>query len=152
APFEALGQRGDGRVVGRKHDVMLMGGFPYVIEAVGAPESVTLSLRAVAHRGTVLLLGAAGVSEVDLTPIWYKEAALVGSIDHTIDAGAAPGLAGAPDRHSVDRALDILAAGLLPHDVVVTHEFPLDGYRDAVETAIARGNAHAIKVVFRPNS
>ena len=74
------------RVVGRKANVMLMGGFPYVVEAVGAPQSVTEALRAVAHRGTVLLLGAAGVSEVDLTPIWYKEAALVGSIDHTVDA------------------------------------------------------------------
>jgi threonine dehydrogenase-like Zn-dependent dehydrogenase len=90
------------------------------------------------------------VSEVDLTPIWYKEVALVGSIDHTVDAGAAPGLAGGPDRHSVDRALDILAAGLLPHDVVVTHEFPLDEYRRAIETAIDRGSSHAIKVVFRP--
>jgi threonine dehydrogenase-like Zn-dependent dehydrogenase len=129
---------------------MLMGGFPYVVEAVGAPRSVTEALRAVAHRGTVLLLGAAGVSEVDLTPVWYKEAALVGSIDHTVDAGSAPGLAGAPDQHSVDRALEVLAAGLLPDDVVVTHEFPLDAYRAAVDTAIDRGGAHAIKVVFRP--
>jgi threonine dehydrogenase-like Zn-dependent dehydrogenase len=121
-----------------------------VVEAVGAPASVTEALRAVAHRGTVLLLGAAGVSEVDLTPIWYKEAALVGSIDHTVDPGSAPGLAGGPDRHSVDRALDILAAGLLPDDVIVTHEFPLEDYREAVGTAIDRENAHAIKVVFRP--
>jgi threonine dehydrogenase-like Zn-dependent dehydrogenase len=90
------------------------------------------------------------VSEVDLTPIWYKEVALVGSIDHTVDSGSAPGLAGGPDRHSVDRALDILAAGLLPTDVVVTHEFSLDQYRQAVETAIDRRTSHAIKVVFRP--
>jgi len=150
AHFEELAQLAGGRVVGRKADVMLMGGFPYVVEAVGAPRSVTEALRAVAHRGTVLLLGAAGVSEVDLTPIWYKEAALVGSIDHTIDSHDAPGLAGGPDRHSVDRALDVLAVGLLPHEVVVTHEFPLEEYRLAVETAIDRGNSHAIKVVFRP--
>ena len=90
------------------------------------------------------------MSEVDLTPVWYKEAALVGSIDHTVDSGSAPGLAGGSDRHSVDRALDVLAARLLPDDVVVTHEFPLEEYRDAVETAIDRGNSHAIKVVFRP--
>ncbi len=150
AHFEELGRLTDARVIGRKADVMLMGGFPYVVEAVGAPQSVTEALRAVAHRGTVLLLGAAGVSEVDLTPVWYKEAALVGSIDHTVDSGSAPGLAGSPDRHSVDRALDVLAAGLLPDDVVVTHEFPLDAYHEAVETAIDRGNSHAIKVVFRP--
>jgi threonine dehydrogenase-like Zn-dependent dehydrogenase len=112
---------------------------------------VTEALRAVAHRGTVLLLGAAGVSEVDLTPIWYKEAALVGSIDHTVDAGSAPGLAGGADRHSVDRALDVLAAGLLPDDVVVTHEFGLEDYRAAIETAIDRHTSQAIKVVFRPH-
>ena len=148
--FDELARISGARVIGRNPDVMLMGGFPYVVEAVGAPQSVTEALRAVAHRGTVLLLGAAGVSEVDLTPVWYKEAALVGSIDHTVDAGSAPGLAGSPDRHSVDRALDVLAAGLLPHDVVVTHEFPLEEYRDAIETAIDRANSHAIKVVFRP--
>jgi threonine dehydrogenase-like Zn-dependent dehydrogenase len=150
AHFEELATISGARVVGRKSNLMLMGGFPYVVEAVGAPRSVTEALRAVAHRGTVLLLGAAGVSEVDLTPVWYKEAALVGSIDHTVDAGSAPGLAGAPDQHSVDRALEVLAAGLLSADVVVTHEFPLDAHRTAVDTAIDRGGAHAIKVVFRP--
>ena len=150
AHFEELGRLSGARVVGFKSDLMLMGGFRYVVEAVGAPQSVTESLRAVAHRGTVLLLGAAGISEVDLTPVWYKEAALVGSIDHTVDEPGAPGLAGEPGRHSVDRALDILAAGLLPHEVVVTHEFSLDQYREAIETAIDRRNSHAIKVVFRP--
>lgn len=150
AHFEELGALVGARLVGRKADVMLMGGFPYVIEAVGAPQSVTEALRAVAHRGTVLLLGVAGISEVDLTPIWYKEAALVGSIDHTVDAGSAPGLAGGPDRHSVDRALSVLEAGLLPYDTVVTHEFALEDYRQAVETAIDRGTSRAIKVVFAP--
>ena len=146
--FEELAALSGSRVVGRKKHVMLMGGFPYVVEAVGSPQSVTDALRAVAHRGTVL--GAAGISEVDLTPIWYKEAALVGSIDHTVDASSAPGLAGGPDRHSVDRALDVLAAGLLPDAVVVTHEFALEDYRQAIETAIDRQRTQAIKVVFRP--
>jgi threonine dehydrogenase-like Zn-dependent dehydrogenase len=148
--WEELASLSGSRVVGRKQHQMLMGGFPYVVEAVGAPQSVTEALRAVAHRGTVLLLGAAGISEVDLTPIWYKEAALVGSIDHTVDTASAPGLAGGADRHSVDRAIDVLAAGFLPDSVVVTHEFPLDGYREAVEAAIDRTTSHAIKVVFRP--
>jgi L-iditol 2-dehydrogenase len=126
-----------------------MGGYPYVVEAVGAPQSITEALRAVAHRGTVLMLGATGVTEVDLTPVWYKEAALIGSIDHTVDSGSTPGLAGGAGRHSVDRALAVLAAGLMPVDSVVTHEFPLEDYRTAIETAIDRGNSHAIKVVFR---
>jgi L-iditol 2-dehydrogenase len=151
AHFEELATLVGARVVGWKTDLMLMGGFPFVVEAVGSPASVTEALRAVAHRGTVLLLGAAGVSEVDLTPIWYKEAALVGSIDHTVDSGSAPGLAGGANRHSVDRALDILDAGLLPYDVIVTHAFPLEDLHRAVETAIDREHSHAIKVVFRPS-
>ena len=148
--WEELAALSGSRVVGRKRHQMLMGGFPSVIEAVGSPDSVTEALRAVAHRGTVLLLGAAGISEVDLTPIWYKEAALVGSIDHTVDAHSSPGLAGGAGRHSVDRALAVLEAGLLPDSVVVTHEFGLDDYREAIETAIDRQTSHAIKVVFRP--
>jgi threonine dehydrogenase-like Zn-dependent dehydrogenase len=147
--YEELAGIVGARIVGTKSDRMLMGGFPYVIEAVGSPHSVTEALRDVAHRGTVLLLGAAGISEVDLTPVWYKEAALIGSIDHTVDTGSAPGLAGGPDRHSVDRALDILAAGLLPSSVI-THEFGLEDYRLGVETAIDRDRSRAIKVVFRP--
>jgi L-iditol 2-dehydrogenase len=148
--WEALAALSGSRVVGRKRHQMLMGGFPYVVEAVGAPASVTEALRASAHRGTVLLLGAAGISEVDLTPVWYKEVALVGSIDHTVDLGPAPGLAGGAGRHSVDRALDVLAAGLLPDEVVVTHEFGLEEYREAIGAAIDRSSSQAIKVVFRP--
>ncbi|MGA8725146.1 MAG: zinc-binding dehydrogenase [Acidimicrobiales bacterium] len=150
AHFEELASLVGARVIGYKTQVMLMGGFPYVVEAVGAPQSVTESLRAVAHRGTVLLLGAAGISEVDLTPIWYKEAALVGSIDHTVDPGPAPGLAGGPDRHSIDRALDILGNGLLPGDAVITHEFGLEEYRSAIGAALDRSHTGAIKIVFRP--
>ena len=147
--FEELARLVGARVVGYKSHVMLMGGYPYVVEAVGSAQSVTEALRAVAHHGTALLLGAAGISEVDLTPVWYKEIALVGSIDHGMDAAEVPGLAGGADRHSVDRALDILGAGLLP-DAVVTHEFTLEDYRDAIETAIDRSRTGAIKVVFRP--
>ncbi len=148
--FEELAGLVGARVIGYKRHVMLMGGFPFVVEAVGTPQSVTEALRTVAHRGTVLLLGAAGISEVDLTPVWYKEAALVGSIDHTVDSGSAPGLAGGANRHSVDRALDILSVGLLPHDAVVTHEFALTDYREALRTAIDRERTRSIKVVFRP--
>jgi threonine dehydrogenase-like Zn-dependent dehydrogenase len=150
--WEELATLSGSRIVGRKQHQMLMGGFPCVVEAVGAPQSVTESLRAVAHRGSVLLLGTAGISEVDLTPVWYKEAALIGSIDHTVDSTSAPGLAGGPDRHSVDRAIDVLAAGFLPDTVVVTHEFGLEDYREAVETAVDRQATHAIKVVFRPSA
>lgn len=147
--WDELAERSGSRLAGLKPDVMLMPGFPYVVEAVGAPASVTEALRSAAHHGTVLLLGAAGISQVDLTPIWYKEVDLVGSIDHQVDQAGARGPAGEPGLHSVDRALDILARGLLPHDLVVTHAFALDAHREAVGTALDK-RVGAIKVVFDP--
>ena len=146
--FEALAQASGARVSGRGKRAMLIGGFPYVVDAVGYPGSVNDALRAVDNRGQVLLLGAAATAEYDLTPVWWKEAALVGAVRHSTD----PDVVGGPTRHSIDRALEILAAGGLPADVVITHRFPLHEYRQAIETALDRSNRASIKVVFTPNA
>ena len=138
--FAELAEISGAQCSGRRKGLMLLGGFPYVVEAVGAPASVTEALRIVDNRGTVLLLGAAGVSEVDLTQVWFKEAALVGAWGHCIDGAG----------HSIDRALGLLAAGALPFAAVLTHEFPLTELRDAVTTALDRKRTGAIKVTLRP--
>jgi threonine dehydrogenase-like Zn-dependent dehydrogenase len=137
--FARLAAIAGAEVSGRKQ-LMLTGGFPYVVEAVGSPASVTEALRLVDNRGTVLLLGAAGVSEVDLTPVWFKEAALVGAWGHCVDGAA----------HSIDRALAVLAEGTLPFDSILTHEFPLTELRQAITTALDRKGTGAIKVTLRP--
>jgi threonine dehydrogenase-like Zn-dependent dehydrogenase len=145
AHFAELAERVGARVSGRAETAMLIGGFPYVVDAVGYANTVTDALRVVDNRGTILLLGAAATGEYDLSPLWWKEAAFVGAARHSTD----PGLDGAPSAHSIARALEILAAGFLPSDAVITHEFPLEAHRDAITTARDR-RAGAIKVVFRP--
>jgi threonine dehydrogenase-like Zn-dependent dehydrogenase len=138
--FAQLAEIASAEVSGRGKQLMLTGGFRYVIEAVGTPPSVTEALRLVDNRGTVLLLGAAGVTEVDLTPVWFKEAALVGAWGHCVDGAS----------HSIDTALDVLAAGTLPFDHVLTHEFPLRELRQAITTALDRKGTGAIKVTLCP--
>jgi threonine dehydrogenase-like Zn-dependent dehydrogenase len=145
AHFAELAERVGARVSGRADTSMLVGGFPYVVDAVGYPNTVTDALRLVDNRGTILLLGAAATGEYDLSPLWWKEAAFVGAARHSTDAG----LDGAPAAHSIARALEILDAGYLPSDAVITHEFALEDHRDAIATARDR-RAGAIKVVFRP--
>jgi L-iditol 2-dehydrogenase len=145
AHFGDLAVLVDATVSGRGRGQMLLGGFPYVIEAVGGLESVTESIRLVDNWGTVLFIGAGGLGEVDLSALWFKEAELVGAWNH------APGVH--PTRgthHSIDLALEVLAGGGLPESVV-THVFPLDQLRDAVATAIDKRNTHAIKVALRPD-
>jgi threonine dehydrogenase-like Zn-dependent dehydrogenase len=144
--FEELASISDSRVIGTTGDAMLAEGFPFVVDAVGSTSAVNDALRMTDHRGTVVLLGASAVATYDLTAIWWRELTVVGAINHSHD----PGRGGAAARHSEERAIDILAAGALPDDVVVTHEFALEDYREAIQTAADRA-AGAIKVVFRPN-
>ena len=146
AHFDELAAAAGGRVTGRGSGRMLLGGFPYVIEAVGGVESVTESIRLVDHWGTVLFIGAGGFGEVDLSALWFKEAELVGAWNHADGVHPTRGT-----HHSIDLALDVLARGGLPESVV-THTFALESVRDAVATAIDKRNSHAIKVVFRPDA
>lgn len=143
--FDALAELSGTRARRTPGGPMLEAGFPCVVEAVGASATVTEALRCVDSRGTVVLLGAAGVGEVDLTPVFFKEVSLVGSFCHAHDAG--PG--GGPSEHSIDRSLQIMAAGGFPADVLVTHRFPLEEFRTAVEIGMDRA-AGAIKVILHP--
>jgi threonine dehydrogenase-like Zn-dependent dehydrogenase len=145
AHFETLADALGTRVIGGEDNLMLAEGFPFVIEAVGSASAVNDAFRMADHRGTVVLMGASTTATYDLTPVWWKELDVVGAINHSFD----PGPGGAPRRYSEERALEILAAGALPHEVVVTHEFGLEDYREAVRTAADRASG-AIKVVFRP--
>lgn len=138
--FDALAAVVDTPVRGRGDGQMLAGGFPYVVECVCTAAAVTETLRFADGRGTVLLLGAAGLSNVDLSPVWFKELALVGSFCHAADGGT----------HSIDRALALLAGGALPTDDIITHTFPLEAYRDAIAVATDRRTSNAIKVMLVP--
>lgn len=152
AAFEELAALTGGRAVGDGDDRMLMGGFAYVIEGAGETSALTDALRAADHRGTVLSLGAPGIGKVDLTPIWYKQLVVVGSIDHGANPSSVIGRA--PDllEHSVDAALDVLDRRAFPTDLLITHEFPLEGYREAIQAGLDKKTSQAIKVTFRPNA
>jgi threonine dehydrogenase-like Zn-dependent dehydrogenase len=129
---------------GRRDGATLSGGYPYVVEAVGSPASVGMAMRAAGQRGVVVVIGGIQMaSGVDLSSLWFRELDVVGAFCHAVDRG--------PDgaRHSFDVALDLLAAGMLPPSLVVTHEYPLAELRAACEAARDKATG-AIKVLLRP--
>ena len=150
--FEQLGRLLGTRAVGTGDNWMLTGGYPYVVEAGGSAASTTDAFRAVDNRGTIIQLGAVGTGRIDMTALWYKEAVVIGSVDHGRDPKASIGLAPEGRDHSIDVALDILARRTFPEEVVVTHEFPLDACREAVAAGTDKKTSKAVKVVFRPSS
>lgn len=143
APMAALAELGGGELKGKRDNALIMGGFGAVVDAVGSASSLSLCLRTAGQRGAVHLMGAAGLVEVDVAPLWFKELDVVGTFCHASEDH------GGRTAHSFDRALELLAAGAFPASVVVTHRFGLDQVREALDTAQARDRG-AIKVLFEP--
>jgi threonine dehydrogenase-like Zn-dependent dehydrogenase len=141
AALEVAGARAHRPIVG---DDVLTGGFGLVFDAVGSRGSVDASLRVVAARGRLVLLGTAGELEhLDLTLAWARELRVIGSYVYGREAS----LPGAP--HTFDHLMDRLAqADAPPVAELVTHRFGLDEWRGAMAVASGRGRHASVKVVF----
>jgi threonine dehydrogenase-like Zn-dependent dehydrogenase len=141
AAVEVTGARAHRPIVG---DDVLTGGFDLVFDGVGSHASVDASLRVVAPRGRLVLLGTAGELEhLDLTLAWARELRVIGSYVYGREAS----LPGAP--HTFDYLLDRLAeAGAAPVAEMVTHRFGLDQWRQAMRVATGRRRHASVKVVF----
>ncbi|MER3396316.1 MAG: hypothetical protein C4318_07365 [Acidimicrobiia bacterium] len=151
--IEELAQLAESRLVRTGNDAMLAVGFPYVIEAAGTRDAIDTALRCTSPKGTLLFLGVAGKTEIDLTPVWLKEIRIQGSFCHGFHPSAWAGRSSETVENttsSLELALEMLAAGRLPYKIVVSAEFPLSEYRAALATAKDHATSSSIKVVFDP--
>lgn len=141
AAVEVTGARPHRPIVG---DEVLTGGFDLVFDGVGSRASVDASLRVVAPRGRLVLLGTAGELEhLDLTLAWARELRVIGSYVYGREAS----LPGAP--HTFDHLLGrLVEPGAPPVAELVTHRFGLDQWRRALAVSTGRGRHASVKVVF----
>ena len=141
AALEVTGARAHRPLVG---DQVLTGGFDLVFDGVGSRASVDASLRVVAPRGRLVLLGTAGELEhLDLTLAWARELRVIGSYVYGREAS----LPGAP--HTFDYLMQRLAGPDAPPVAgLVTHRFGLDRWRQAMAVATGRRRHASVKVVF----
>ncbi len=108
------------------------GGFPIVIDAAGTETSLDQALWLVQEGGAILLLGAPGKAQLDLSPLWFRGIRVLGTYTYSDqDFRSAVELLGA-------------ARGL---EKLVTHVFPLVDHRAAFHTILTR---RGIKVALRP--
>ncbi len=142
--MEILAGHSGAAVLGRGDDASLKGGFAQTVDTVGNGATVDLACRVTTARGTVYEIGAPGIVTTDLSMLYRKELQMVGTLCYGHDHG--------PDGtvHTFDRALDALAAGAFPAEVVVSHEFPLQRVREACQTAVDKTTG-ALKVMLVPN-
>lgn len=122
-PVEAIRDYTDGR------------GVDVCVEAAGAGDVIDTCVQSAASRGKIVLTGAFGQrKELDPDQIVAKELQIVGGVTAS---------------HAVDEVIELFHRDDLTTDGVVTHEFSLDAYEEAIEMVRERRDG-VIKAVLRP--
>jgi threonine dehydrogenase-like Zn-dependent dehydrogenase len=117
----------------------LAGGADVVFDCVGSGDSLDTALRMTRPGGRIVLVGMAGPTKVDLTPLWHREVSLTGAYAY----GVEPLLGG---RRTFDAAIELAGSAQLGR--LVSAKYPLDRYSEALDHAANAGRRGAIKVVF----
>lgn len=119
------------------------GGVDCIFDCVGSSGTIDYSLRFVRKRGKVVLVGTAGsISKVDAAPLWFKEITLTGS------AMFSHATVGGKRQRTYQHVIDMLAAGQLQSEGLVTHHFPLTDYAEAMNVALDKKQHQSLKVAF----
>jgi 2-desacetyl-2-hydroxyethyl bacteriochlorophyllide A dehydrogenase len=125
---------------------MLLGGYDLIYDTTGSKQTIHDSLRWTRADGTVVLVGLnLHPMHLDLTPIWYQEIALIGSLGH----GSETWPVDTYERRSTFAiAAEMIEQGQINAEKLITHRFALNNYREALSTARNKSHSRAIKVVF----
>lgn len=122
----------------------VVGGFPIVYECVGSSAALDDAVRWTAENGTVVALGMPSDPGTDLTPLWHQQVRLTGAYAYGLEYMA--------DRQikTFDLAIHLMNNPELRNrlSALVTHEFPIHHYKDALVTAGRLGRLGGSKVAF----
>jgi threonine dehydrogenase-like Zn-dependent dehydrogenase len=122
---------------------MLLGGFDVVYDCVGSGATIEDSLRWTRAEGVVVLVGVdLRRLRTDLSPLWYQQVDLIGSTAHGADDWQGR------RRRTFDWTIELMRAGKLGAEELITHRFPFEQHRQAVAAATSKASSGAIKVIF----
>ena len=119
----------------------LSGGADIVIDAVGNEASLDQAIGTARPRGTVVLVGMPGRVSVDMTALWHRETALLGSYTYGTET-----LPDGTVTTSFALAIELVTSADLGRLVSAT--YPLNAYEDALDHAANAGRRGSIKVAF----
>lgn len=118
------------------------GHIDVVYDTVGYPETLEVGVRVLAHGGALVQTGVSSPARFEWTPWYFKELHLVGSNAFGIEE--VDGIR----KHAIEHYLDLVRSGRIDLTGMLTHQFRLERWRDALTTIIDQGRTDAIKVAF----
>ena len=120
----------------------LNGGVHRVFDTVGSARTLEAALRVVRSRGAIVLVGVSRPARFEWTPLYFKEATLVGSTGYgteTFDGRSA---------HAIEHYLTMVADDRVDLRGVLTHRFRLGDYKNAFLAARSKLDSSAVKIAF----
>ena len=125
-----------------------VGGFDRSFVCIGGARGMDDAMRVTRAGGTIVLLGnSSTMNGLDWTPLWLKELTVRGSLCYGAHANAHAHAS--PERTAFDEAAALIASGRAPIRPLLTHSFPLEEYRRAIEVARDKGGEESVKVAFK---
>lgn len=125
---------------------MLLGGYDVIYDTIGSRDTLHSALRWARARSTVVLVGLSlHMMNIDLTPVWYQEVNLLGTLGQGMEQWP---LGSQQQRSTFSVTAEMIEQGQIHPEKLVTHHFALDKYQHALMTAADKGQSRAIKVVF----
>jgi threonine dehydrogenase-like Zn-dependent dehydrogenase len=111
---------------------MLDGGVDAVYDSICSPETIEIGVRIIRPRGILSIIGVEAPKRFEWTPIYFKELRLVGSNAFGIEEFRGV------RKHAMEHYVDLCASGEVNLGFLVTHRYPLEDWRAAFRTAIAK--------------
>ena len=125
---------------------MLLGGYDVIYDTVGTEHTIHHNLRWARAGGTVVVVGVSlHHARIDLSPVWYQEVNLIGAMSHGMEYWP---INTTQQHPTFAIASELIVNGLLHPEKLITHRFALSNFREALQTATAKKESRAIKVVF----
>lgn len=119
------------------------GGADVVFECVGSSSTVDDALRLTASSGRMVLVGLAGIPRgIDWSPIWLSEVEVRGSFCYAMEEFRGERIS------TMQLAVRMMADGTVELASLLTHQFKLQDYREALRTVTSKGKSGVIKAVF----
>lgn len=118
------------------------GGIDVVYDTIGKPESMAVAVNLLKARGTLVKLGMHGSAAWESFPLYFKELRLVGSNAFGIEDVEGE------RKHGILHYFDLVQAGRISLEDMLTHTFALTNWRDAFTALATQERSGAIKVAF----
>jgi threonine dehydrogenase-like Zn-dependent dehydrogenase len=139
---EAVAELTGGRVhhPPREKSVLVGGGAEIVFECVGNASTFDTCLRIASPGGRVMLVGTASKLSADLTPLFSKEVKVIGVFGSGMENVNGR-------KRSFEMAIELFQKGV-DFSPLLTHEFPIERYKEALWVAMNKEKYKAVKVAF----